>query len=296
MATPSARPHYLAALQQGRINATRPAAELSVGDFIELSRTCDKQCDIEDWFDWAETGTGRRLCRIVEMHDVDDLPLYDWMWECNELPTHRGGDVSDDARDLPTWLLTADEIASFYGLVTIFRDPAGRFIAVNREGYDYWREVFLPMDWRNLFANELEKAKIAKAKRKAEAAERERRATAEMFARIAKERAEIAARCDGLRRNPTTVPRIKRNVAALMEGYGMPAGSFKVEVKKCGYGERHITVTPTDCKNDELIQLGLDIVSELDTRGYIGRTPEGDLYVESLIAPWIGDNARVFFN
>lgn len=130
-------------------------AKLNVGDFLYLVTGYGKEMGLRDYVSVSERGNSA-LVKIVDIVDVDgnfDL-LHNWMGQ--PAPAHRGGSQSDDVpEDHAPYNYTPEEISTFYQLVTVYRKSNGQFIAVDCQGYDYWRYVYLSAYWREMFAEEI---------------------------------------------------------------------------------------------------------------------------------------------
>lgn len=144
--------------KQAELNANKSAAEFIVNDFILTATGCGKDVNFSDFIDAREKwnmGSVGRLCQIVDIIDVDEEYEFLEGWLGRPAPTHKGGSQSndiDESRD--QFSLTADDYATFYDLITVYRKPSGKWIGVDCQGYDYWRYVHLPTNYVSLFADE----------------------------------------------------------------------------------------------------------------------------------------------
>lgn len=205
---------------------TRNAAAIAVGDFLYLVTGYGKENGLCDYIRTPERGNGAKLVKVVDVVDVpEDFDLLRG-WLAQPAPEHRGGSQSDDiAEDHTPYHYTPDEIDTFFQLVTVYRNSKGQFIAVDCQGYDYWRYVYLSAYWREMFAEEAktiaaeyvaEQLAIMEAERK----ERERQAE-EYAAKLA----ALRVRYPNMKENPKGAAGITANVkkwfAAEFPGYAV---------------------------------------------------------------------------
>lgn len=180
------------------LNENKPAADLAPGDFIFVAGSCGKDNNFADWYDTRKSmekddRITPALCKIMVVIDVDDN--FDLLnnWMSRPAPDHRGGSESLDVPEDKIYNLTPEECETFYNLVTVYRNTRGQWIAVDCQGYDYWRYVYLSSSYKVLFESEIIDAEITimwdEARR---AFEQETELTAHAAA--------FAARCDELRR------------------------------------------------------------------------------------------------
>ena len=175
-----------------------PAQYLKIGDFVWMKFAYGKENDLADFVKWAQhSGTSTRLCKVIEIVDApNDFDLTrNWMGnDFAHLITSKGGCESDDAPQKQWWEYTPEERKTFYNVVAILRTPGGKYIAVDKEGYDYCRMVGLPANYGEIFAAEVDQAEVEiaeeiTAKNKAERKEREER-----IAAIKAKKAELLAK------------------------------------------------------------------------------------------------------
>lgn len=101
------------------------------------------------WEDWdPNEGKGRFGDAILQVQEViivdEDFDLLNG-WLSRLAPDHRGGSQSDDVdENKPADEYTPEDYETFYQLVTVYYRPDGRWIAVDAQGSDYWRYVYLP--------------------------------------------------------------------------------------------------------------------------------------------------------
>ena len=98
----------------------------------------------------------------------------------------RSEDVDDDDQ---TCYSDPEKLATFYTVGTLVVAPSGKYYLIDSEGYDYARYIYVPIEWPEMFADEVESIKAAEEARKAE---EERQAAEEKAQRLAKYRARCA--------------------------------------------------------------------------------------------------------
>lgn len=145
---------------QARKNENKNAAELRPGDFIYAATGLGKDYNFTDFVDGLKYATGgAALCKVVGVVDVPEN--YDLLadWTNRPAPAHRGGSQSDDVPDdKPCGEYTREDYDTVFQLVTVYRKPSGQWLAVDCQGYDYWRYVYMPQDWRHMYATEYAEA------------------------------------------------------------------------------------------------------------------------------------------
>lgn len=164
---------YESYCSQAEANKAKTASQIKVGDFILTATGMGKDNDFTDLIDaiinW-ECAKQPRLCRVVDTVEIpEDFDfLSDWL--ALPAPPHRGGSQSDDvADDKPSHKWTNEDIATFFDLVTLFRKPSGKWLAVDCQGYDYWRYVHIPTNYAQIFGQEYAEAVATLERRNAEA-------------------------------------------------------------------------------------------------------------------------------
>lgn len=140
-----------------------PAQSLKIGDFVWMKFAYGKENDLADFVEWAKNyGTKKRLCKVVDIVEVSNEFRFAHSWMDKEFAAivkDDGGDASDDVEQKHIWEYTQEEIRTFYSLVTILRAPNGKYIAVNRGGYDYSRIVYLPANYGEILSEEIIQAR-----------------------------------------------------------------------------------------------------------------------------------------
>lgn len=134
-----------------------------------------------------------RLCYVDEVINVSEEDfarpaLADELVKAREL---RGGCYSDDVPDEEYKAATSDpeKLATFYTVGALVVSPSGKYYLIDSEGFDYARYIYVPIEWPELFAEEVARIKEEEEARKAEEARQEEEEKAQRLA-------EYRARCD----------------------------------------------------------------------------------------------------
>lgn len=98
----------------------------------------------------------------------------------------RSEDVDEDHNKFN---YTPEELATFYTVGALVVSPSGKYYLIDSEGYNYARYIYVPIEWPEMFADEVESIKAAEEARKAEEA---RQAAEEKAQRLADYRARCA--------------------------------------------------------------------------------------------------------
>lgn len=98
----------------------------------------------------------------------------------------RSEDVDEDDT---TYYNDPEKLATFYTVGALVVSPSGKYYLIDSEDYDYARYIYVPIEWPEMFADEVESIKAAEEARKAEEA---RQAAEEKAQRLAKYRARCA--------------------------------------------------------------------------------------------------------
>lgn len=98
----------------------------------------------------------------------------------------RSEDVDDNDN---TCYSDTEKLATFYTVGALVVSPSGKYYLIDSEGYDYARYIYVPIEWPEMFADEVASIKAAEEARKAE---EERQAAEEKAQRLAKYRARCA--------------------------------------------------------------------------------------------------------
>lgn len=160
---------------QAQLNSHKKADDFSIGDFLLTATACGKDCNFIDFIDAHEKwnmGSNDRLCKVVDIIDVDEDNDFLSDWLNKEATPHEGGSESDDVDpSKKMYEYTKADYATFFDLITVLRKPSGKWIGVDCQGYSYWRYVHLPSNYEIVFAEER-----AEALRKLAEIEAEKRA------------------------------------------------------------------------------------------------------------------------
>lgn len=205
---------------------TRNAAEIAVGDFLYLVTGYGKENGLRDYIRTPERGNRSTLVKVVDVVDVPDG--FDLLrgWMAQPAPGHRGGSQSDDVpEDHTPYNFTPEEITTFYQLVTVYRNGKGQFIAVDCQGYDYWRYVYLSPYWREMFAEEAQKIAKEYVEEQLAMMEAERKEQEQQAEAYAAKVAALRVRYPNMKENPKGAAGITANVkkwfAAEFPGYAV---------------------------------------------------------------------------
>ncbi len=98
----------------------------------------------------------------------------------------RSEDVTED-RNIYNY--TPEEWATFYTVGALVVSPSGKYYLIDSEGYNYARYIYVPIEWPEMFADEVESIKAAEEARKAE---EEHQAAEEKAQRLAEYRKRCA--------------------------------------------------------------------------------------------------------
>lgn len=98
----------------------------------------------------------------------------------------RSEDVDEDDT---TYYNDPEKLATFYTVGALVVAPSGKYYLIDSEGYDYARYIYVPIEWPEMFADEVESIKAAEEARKAEEA---RQAAEEKAQRLADYRKRCA--------------------------------------------------------------------------------------------------------
>lgn len=227
---------------EAKRNANKPASQITVGDFIFTTTAGGKDNNFTDFVDAHERwgmGTTSRLVKVVDVIDVaEDFDLLAG-WMGKPAPAHRGGSQSDDVDDdKMAWQLTPAEIETFFDLATIYRKPNGQWLAVDCQGYDYWRYVHLPQNYREIFAQEYAGAVSYLNKREADR-EAKKAAIKQAHAdALAARKSEFRSTYSDLTENPTNGRQIGANVRKFFRHH-FPGLTVKVSARADYWGSSY---------------------------------------------------------
>lgn len=136
--------------------------------------------------------TPARLCCVGQIFNVSEADfarpgLADELVTRHNLQGFcRSEDVDDDDT---TYNYTNEELATFYTVGALVVSPSGKYYLIDSEGYDYARYIYVPIEWPEMFADEVASIKAAEEARKAE---EERQAAEEKAQRLAEYRKRCA--------------------------------------------------------------------------------------------------------
>lgn len=205
---------------------TRNAATIAAGDFLYLVTGYGKENGLRDYIRTPERGNRSTLVKVVDVVDVPEG--FDLLrgWMAQPAPEHRGGSQSDDVpEDHTPYNYTPEEISTFFQLVTVYRNGKGQFIAVDCQGFDYWRYVYLSPYWREMFAEEAEEIAKEYAAEQLAMIEAERKEQEQQAEEYAARLAALRVRYPNMKENPKGAAGITANVkkwfAAEFPGYAV---------------------------------------------------------------------------
>lgn len=134
-----------------------------------------------------------RLCYVDDVINVSEEDfarpaLADELVKAREL---KGGCYSDDVpeADFMGALNDPEKLNTFYTVGALVVSPSGKYYLIDSEGFDYARYIYVPIEWPELFAEEVERIQEEEEARKAEEARQEEEEKAQRLA-------EYRARCD----------------------------------------------------------------------------------------------------
>lgn len=140
--------------EQAKQNQSKPVAELQVNDFVNLHCSGLKNdCGLKSQVFYTYESSHQTICKVVEIMHVSDKALQDGDY----LPTNTGGSCSEDLPDdADMYNLTSEQIDTFYQCVTLVLSDGGRYVFVDRQGYDYCRYMYLWSDFTTMYSKEIE--------------------------------------------------------------------------------------------------------------------------------------------
>lgn len=153
----------------------------------------------------------------------------------------RSEDV-DDSEDMNAVYNDPEKLATFYTVGALVVSTSGKYYLIDSEGYNYARYIYVPIEWPEMFAAEVESIKAAEEARKAE---EERKAAEEKAQRLAEYRKRCAKWLPLMRNvekmeqdGKTTARKIdnarKANILAMCAA-AFPGVKFSVSVRR-GWG------------------------------------------------------------
>ena len=143
--------------EQAKQNKSKPVAELQVNDFVNLHCSGLKNdCGLQSQVFYTYESNYQTICKIVEIMHISDKALQNGDY----LPTNTGGSCSEDLPDNANiYNFTSEQIDTFYQCVTLILSDGGRYVFVDRQGYDYCRYMYLWSDFTTMYSIEIEAKK-----------------------------------------------------------------------------------------------------------------------------------------
>jgi len=237
-----------------------------IRDFVHYAKEDEEEAKKPVSRDYKHVN--ERLVKIIRIEDhlegfFDDTAhcLRNWKAQLKgEGEGYEGGSCTDDyGEELNIYNLSKDEqkevFSTFYTLGVLVRDPSGRFVIIDPEGYEYPRYVLLRKDWRTMWAKD-----VAEAEREiAEAAENARKAEEERKAQERADYAALVARFDYLpnKGRGLTTAKVAQNLRAALK-HEFPGVKFSVRSKTYSGGDNcHVTYTdgPASDKVKKIVDL-----------------------------------------
>ena len=135
-----------------------------------------------------------RLCCVEQIINVTDEEfarpeLADELVTRHNLQGFARSEDVDDSEDMNAVYNDPEKLATFYTVGALVVSPSGKYYLIDSEGYDYARYIYVPIEWPEMFADEVASIKAAEEARKAE---EERQAAEEKAQRLAEYRARCA--------------------------------------------------------------------------------------------------------
>ena len=126
-----------------------------------------------------------RLCCVEQIINVSDED-FARPGLADELVTRhnlQGFSRSEDVDDNDTtYYNDPEKLGTFYTVGTLVVSPSGKYYLIDSEGYDYARYIYVPIEWPEMFAAEVESVKAEEDARKAEEERQEAEAKAQRLA------------------------------------------------------------------------------------------------------------------
>lgn len=223
-------------------NSRKSAREFVVGDFIITATACGKDTSFADFIDARENwqmGSIARLCKIVDIVDVDESEDFLNGWLSKDAPSHSGGSQSDDIDESrPMCSLTTSDYETFFDLITVYRKPSDKWIGVDCQGYDYWRYVHMPVNYDDLFADERTAAIFEMARAKAEQEKLKNEVLAEHLKAFEDRENELKIKYRSLRMDPSNGSQVSGNIRKFLS-IEFPKDKFKVTARKTYWGDEY---------------------------------------------------------
>lgn len=265
---------YQTQCHKATINTQKGVNEWKEGDFIfakecGLKNDCGVRTLLYDMI-FEDCAPYTRLCKIQGIIRVDSDA--DLLAERFDNPNEGGNCSNCIAEGRVPYKYTQQERQTFYTLATVvISNESGRWLAFDREGFEYNRYVIFPNDYDTMYAQEITLEKEKADKRKKEQAEREQAERAEKEANFEKEYGFLP-----------TGKKLKTVLALLLKSKGIEA---KVYQRKLHHYKDEIIIK---CAREDR-ERAADIIH--DTRKYdypIGTDEQGWTLVKRLFAERFG--------
>lgn len=135
-----------------------------------------------------------RLCCVEQIINVSEADfarpgLADELVTRHNLQGFARSEDVDDSEDMNAVYNDPEKLGTFYTVGALVVSPSGKYYLIDSEGYNYARYIYVPIEWPEMFADEVESIKEAEEARKAE---EERKAAEEKAQRLANYRARCA--------------------------------------------------------------------------------------------------------
>ncbi len=135
-----------------------------------------------------------RLCCVEQIINVSEADfvrprLADELVTRHNLQGFARSEDVDDSEDMNAVYSDPEKLATFYTVGALVVSPSGKYYLIDSEGYSYARYIYVPIEWPELLADEVETVKAEEDARKAEEERKEAEAKAQ---RLAQYRARCA--------------------------------------------------------------------------------------------------------
>lgn len=240
------------------INKHKSANEFAVDDFIYTATACGKDMNFLDFIDARENwqmGSIARLCKIVDIIDVEEDEDFLNEWLAKPSPSHSGGSQSDDVDESKSmYELKKEDFETFFDLITVYRKPSGKWIGVDCQGYDYWRYVHMPVNYAGLFEAERRDVIETIARNKADKEEERIKELALHAKALEDKENELKIKYHGLVFDPSNGGQMSGNIRKFL-AIEFPKDKFKVSARKSYFGgEFDVEITILGNSDSEKIE------------------------------------------
>lgn len=200
-----------------------------------------------------------RLCCVEKIINVseEDFNRHGLADELVTLHNLQGFARSEDvAEDEADYYNDPEKLATFYTVGALVVSPSGKYFLIDSEGYSYARYIYVPIEWPEMFADEVATVKAAEEVRKQE---EERQEAEEKAARLEQYRTRCA-KWSHLMRNVKEMEQDKKSTARKVDNArkanilamcaaAFPCVKFSVSVRR-GWGA-DFELTWTDGPTEE---------------------------------------------